>query len=98
MEIVTSSAKPQEDIIPMPSLLVKDESKKAMPPQQPPTSKLISEPIFEDDLYDDGEFTYDQYGNIVGRVSNQLARDRWHWAFTKIVQVRKLIFIFYFLK
>ncbi len=60
-------------------MVVKDESSKK--------SKPITEPIFEDDLYDDGEFTYDQYGNIVGRVSNQLARDRWHWAFTKIVQV-----------
>jgi hypothetical protein len=74
---VTSSKPQQEEIIT--PLVVKDESSKK--------SKPITEPIFEDDLYDDGEFTYDQYGNIVGRVSNQLARDRWHWAFTKIVQV-----------
>ena len=58
-----------------------------------PVSKPIStiEPIYENDFYEDGEFAYDEYGNIVGRVApagrNELARERWHWAFTKIVQV-----------
>ncbi len=50
VEIVTSS-KPQEEVIP--PLIVKDESKKV-------TSKLTSDPMFEDDLYNDGKFTYDQ--------------------------------------
>jgi hypothetical protein len=46
-----TSSKPQEEVIP--PLIVKDEAKKV-------TSKLTSDPMFEDDLYNDGKFTYDQ--------------------------------------
>ena len=94
VEIVTTEeVKVQE--VPLPPLVIKSvpETPLVVPEMKKPL--LLSstiEPIFEEDFYDEGEFTYDEYGNIVGRVTNQLARDRWHWAFTKIVQVRKNIF------
>jgi hypothetical protein len=79
VEVVTAQQKEPE---PEPEPLVISDTEKPKP-------KAAIEPIYEDDFYDDGEFAYDEYGNIVGRVAgNQLARDRWHWAFTKIVQVR----------
>ncbi len=53
-------------------------------------------PNDEDVAYDDGIFTYDQYGNVIGRVRNLSARRRWHWAFTKIVQVGNSTFFFIF--
>ena len=70
-------------------LVMNDLSKPT--PISMPMPKSIIEPIYEDDFYDDGEFAYDEYGNVIGRVNrNELARERWHWAFTKIVQVRSL--------
>lgn len=55
-------------------------------------------PNDENVAYDDGIFTYDQYGNVIGRVRKMSARRRWHWAFTKIVQVGlKWIFFFSFI-
>ena len=40
---------------------------------------------------------FDEYGQPIisdKAYRKQLARDRWHWAFTKIVQVRKLLKLF----
>ena len=83
VEVITSQPKQKE--IPL-----KEEEPQLQVMDDTTISKPISsniEPIYEDDFFDDGEFAYDEFGNIIGRIGNQIARDRWHWAFTKIAQV-----------
>ena len=92
VEIVTTEEVKVKEV-PLPPLVIKSETPLVVPEMKKPL--LLSstiEPIYEEDFYAEGEFTYDEYGNIIGRVTNQLARDRWHWAFTKIVQVRINLF------
>ena len=87
VEIITTEEPKEKEVLP-PLVIKSEESPLVVTDMKKSMLSSTIEPILEEDFYDDGEFTYDQYGNIVGRVTNQLARDRWHWAFTKIVQVR----------
>lgn len=82
------SQKPPVDTVPA------EQGVKTVAGLQPDDGLPRMSPNDEDVAYDDGIFTYDQYGNVIGRVRNLSARRRWHWAFTKIVQVGNSTFTF----
>ncbi len=81
--------KPEEPEVQKPTadILTVDAGLKGVTAAQANDGLPRMSPNDEDVAYDDGIFTYDQYGNVIGRVRNLSARRRWHWAFTKIVQV-----------